>query len=454
MPVIPDLPNEVLGLVLRQIQPCDLEAFLQVSKSVRQNLEWPLREHYHLKRIYSTFRYHEDTPRGAPARLLKTILSQPRIADYVLEMDVKDWEMSFRYSMTHLEYTMEDTQLFKTTVKASKYVFSDCLERFLDEIEDGDEQPILMLLLTLLPNLEHVRIVSDSHIDLSITINMIADEEPVQCLTRLTSLHLQAHELEIGGWVDYPHLLPVFCLLPSMKTLSIDRASANIVGYDYVEKRTFYDGYGAIPIVHLTLSDCLIYSSLLCGFLSHCTSLESFEYWPDFESPAGNPESFNPGGLIKALQKQCTNTLKSLTILCKILPPAKRMGSLQPFHKLENLTTNLSLLIGRSPHHLTELPPPADEGLLSDTLPPRLAKLTLEVAEEPKYRDPNTKREHRHIAQLLRTRTYDDRFTGLETISIQSEEASESLDVATMLFDSDGVYGWGKQRLDPIIHGA
>jgi len=469
MPVLSDLPNEVFDLILQKIHPGDLEAFLQVSKILRQNFEWLLREHYKLKRSYSTFTYHENTPRGAPARFLKTILNQPRIADYVLEMDVEGWEMEFWESTSHFEYTIEESELFKRTLEVSKYVFSETLERLLYEMKNGDEQHILMLLLTSLPNLEHVRLVNDFHIDFGFTINMIADEKPIQCLTRLTSLHLEAHEPDLGGWVDYPYLLPDFCKLPSMQTLCLHNASASIVGYDDQEKRTFYALCLPIPITYLTLSSCSIYSTVLCGFLAHCTSLKSFEYWPDVFPLDSELETFDPAGIVKALQKQCTNTLRSLTILSKSQPPVC-MGSLQPFHMLEELTTDLSLLIGKlvvigqtglstaSPHSLTDPSPSAHERLLSDTLPPRLAQLSLHFAEEPRHGDPETKRQERQVGLLLRTKEESDRFPDLQRINIEWVDGSMSLDVATMQATSNSVHGWpflvlgpGGQWLDPAF---
>jgi len=42
--------TEVFDFILQQLQSRHLEAFLQVSKSLRRNFEWLLREHFELKR--------------------------------------------------------------------------------------------------------------------------------------------------------------------------------------------------------------------------------------------------------------------------------------------------------------------------------------------------------------------------------------------------------------------
>jgi len=461
MPVLSELPNEVFDLILQQIHPGDLEAFLEVSKILRQNLEWLLREHYKMKRSYLTFTYHKSTPRGAPARLLKTILNQPRIADYVLRMDVEGWEIEFNESTLHLKYNIEDSELFSKTLKASRYVFSGMLEWLLCETKKGDEEHILILLLTLLPNLEHVRLINSDHMDLGHTIDLISCDNPIQCLTRLESLHLEAHDPDFSDYIDYPPMLPDFGNLPSMKTLSVHNASVSAYGYDEQERPTYYPLSLTVAITHLTLSSCSIYSSVLCGYLARCTTFESFHYWPGQHLLDGGAfETFRPAGIIEALQYRSINTLKRLTILSKS-QPAVCMGSLQPFRMLKELTTDLNLLTGElfiiekpeistaSHHPPIGLSPDVHERLLSDTLPPRLVQLTLHFANEPRHGDPETKRQERQVGLLLRTRKEDDRFPDLERINIGWVDGSMSLDVATMQATSNSVHGWPFLVLGP-----
>lgn len=378
-------------------------------------------------------------------RMLKTILNQPRIADYVLNMDVEGWETEFDESASSLEYTIEDSEMFCKAVKASKYIFPSTLEWRLCNMKKEDEEHILVLLLTLLPNLEHVRLVNKFFVHLSLFIDRISCDDPIQCLTRLESLHLEAYDVELPGDVEFPSMLPDFGTLPSMKTLSVHNASTGACSYLEQPRAKFYPLSLTVAITHLTLSNCSIYSSVLCRFLARCTSLESFHYWPDeFPLSGGAFETFNPGGILEALRYRCTNTLKSLTILTRSLPPVC-MGSLQPFHMLEELTTDLTLLFGKlvttgqteystaSPHSLTKLSPSAPEPLLSDTLPPHLVQLTLDVVEQPRHGDPETNRLERQIGLLLRTKKEDDRFPDLERINIEWMDGSTSLDVATML---------------------
>jgi len=434
MPVLSDLPNEVFDLILRHIPPKDLEAFSQVSKTIRQNLAWLFQEHDELKRAYRTFTYHKNTPRGAPARFLKTILNQPRIADYVRKMDVEGWEMEFEESTSHFKYTIEDFELFSKTLRASKYVFPRMLEWLLGRMKEGDEEHILTLLLTLLPNLEHVRLVNNYHMALGYTLHLISCEDPIQCLARLESLHLEAQEVELPSHVDFPLMLPDFGNLPSMKTLCVHNASAGAYGYNKQERRKYYPPSLTVAITHLTLSSCSIYASVLRGFLARCTNLESFHYWPDqYPLDGGAFETFNPAGIIEALQYRSINTLKRLTILSKT-QPAVCMGSLQPFRMLEELTTDLSLLIGElvaidrnvfstaSAHSRTELSLSTHERQLSDTLPPRLVQLTLHFAAKLRDGGPAQKRLVRQTMELVETK--DKKLPDLEKLIIEWQDGS------------------------------
>jgi len=149
------------------------------------------------------------------------------------------------------------------------------------------------------------------------------------------------------------------------------------------------------------------------------------------------------------------------------------IGSLQPFHKLEELTTDLSLLIGKlviidhnafstaSPFSLIGLSPIAHERLLSDTLPPRLVQLSLHCAEQPRHGDPETKRQERQIGLLLSTKKDNNEFPDLERINIEWVDGSMSLDVATMQATSNSVHGWpflvlgpGVQWIQPAVYDA
>ena len=443
MAVLSDIPNEVLNIIIPYLHPRDLEAFLSVTKSLRIKYDLLLAEHYQLKREHSVFKYHRDTARGAPVRLLKAVLSEPRIASYVIVMDVEDWDTKFTLwnspRVSRPKYTTEDFELFSQMLKDSHYISGRSWNALLSELKKGNERPILAILLTLLPNLEHIRIVKDYHFNFGDTVGLIADERPVQLLTRLRSVHLEARESDRRTFHTCLLHLRDFCKLPSIQTISVHNSLDSRFGYDCHVKMDLHPSELTVPLTHLTLSSCAVHSIYLCSFLSCCINLEYFEYWPADLSQAGIRDEFDPHSVRAALQQNCTNTLKTLTILAKGEPEVF-MGSLQPFSQLTAVTTNLDLLIGaplkQERTKSSTLSPYlsgasiGNKRLLSDMLPSSLVQLTLCMDQEPECGSWKEKRLKGQIEQLLKIQ--DDKLPCLEKVIIGWPEGSILLDLALL----------------------
>ena len=443
MAVLSDIPNEVLNIIIPHLHPRDLEAFLSVTKSLRIKYELLLAEHYQLKREHSVFKYDKDTPRGAPARLLKAVLSRPRIASYVMVMDVEDWDTKFtlwgKPGVSRLKYTTEDFEQFSQMLKDSHYIREGSWNALVSELKKGNERPILILLLTLLPNLEHIRIVKDYHFKFGYTIGLIADERPVRLLTRLKSVHLEARESDSRTLATCLLHLRDFSKLPSIQTLCVHNALDSWLGYDCNVKMDLHPSELTVTLTQLTLSSCAIHSKFLCSFLSCCNSLEFFEYWPADLSQAGARDEFDPYSVRAALQQNCTNTLKTLTILAKGEPEVF-MGSLQPFSKLTAVTTNLDLLIGvplKQERTKSSMLTPylSDESsgnkrLVSDMLPSSIMQLTLFMDQEPDCGSWEEKRLKGQIEQLLKIQY--DKLPYLGKVIVGWPEGSILLDLALL----------------------
>ncbi len=373
MKTLSDLSNELLGLVLEDVHPLDLEAFFATSKGHRQRGAWLLERHHLLKRTYSTFTYHKDIRRGAPARLLKAIWNNPRIADYILKVDIEGWDLTFHgegtseAKLTRPPYTMEDLSLYENALKECKYVDGTELHEYLSILSKGDEEPIIVLLLLSLPNLEHLRFVSAGILDGADIIRCIIEELPTQALTRLTTAHLQASSNGPDSGYDDFEVMVHLCSLPSMKEISFHGFASDPREFEEFHES---DTYCNIPVGNMTFSRCAIVSKELFGFLSRCDNLTTFSYSP---GPEGhNTESYSPFWIRAALQTHCKDTLKCLTILSKDQPQSF-MGSLKAFKTLEDVTTDLKLLIGR-----------LDETVrtLSEMLPSSIRRVNLYIAED------------------------------------------------------------------------
>jgi len=138
------------------------------------------------------------------------------------------------------------------------------------------------------------------------------------------------------------------------------------------EFELFYemDSYSNIPVEKMTFSRCAMCSNYLFELLSRCNNLTTFNYSP---GPEGyDTESYRPFWIRAALQTHCKDTLKCLSILSKG-EPQSFMGSLKAFYVLEDVTTDLRLLIGR-PHDTMRT--------LSEMLPSSIRRVNLHVAED------------------------------------------------------------------------
>ena len=96
----------------------------------------------------------------------------------------------------------------------------------MQKIRSGDEQPLLALLLTLLPNLDHLSIFLQTSDDTPLldTILKISaasrTSDTLAPLSKLRDLHVQADDNRL--YIDTRFLWP-FVTLPSMKQVSLQR---------------------------------------------------------------------------------------------------------------------------------------------------------------------------------------------------------------------------------------
>lgn len=435
MAILYDLPNELFDLIAASLHPRDLDALLQISKRLRQKLGWLLTHHLDLKVTYSKFTYHDGLPRGAPARLLKAIMLRPRIASYVMNLDAADWELGFSDNRQEgkeddrQEYSTEDLDLFNKALMNSKYFDQEAsaMHELLKHMDFGDEELILVLLLTLLPNLEHVRFSNVHHIDFGLTPALIAVEQPIQCLTRLASLHIDTnmHDYD-DDWNDWPTLLGHLWRLPALKIFSMNYTDVGLFAYPDQQILTLYPPDLVLSLTHLTLTYCFVPPIVVCELLRRCSCLEVLKYSRDDGADHDNGFDFDPESVLEALKEHCTGTLKSLKMIPRCREPVGFMGSLQSFHKLEALITQFNFLVGPavdtkqtnvvtpSPHLRNDNPFHAKELHLLSSLPPQLTKLTLHVDAAPQSGSSEDKRLTRNVMEAVTSESHS-----LETATVK-----------------------------------
>ncbi len=159
-----NLSNELVLMIWDLVELEDIYSFSTVSKQVYLLTHDRLREHWRLKHRLCTIS-NVGAMSGEPgvfSQILKEILLNPRAARYPSSLgfdawasDPMPWEKKGGSSQGMVSVC--DLELFKQAAKDTVDVSENTLkEDWLEEIERGNEEPLIALLLLLLPNLLEV----------------------------------------------------------------------------------------------------------------------------------------------------------------------------------------------------------------------------------------------------------------------------------------------------------
>ena len=360
---VPGLPNEiVLEIWSHVLEPKDVESFALASKSIYALAYRFIEEHEMMKKRFSKFS-HNDDRRGSPAaNLLANILRSPRTAMYVNEILIDDWKIFWDMPATivdHLPYPEDTMQLFEAAVKTSAFIPESETAEWISEIRVGDEENILALILSLLPNVRKfcLRSVIDLGKRLSQMILQVGNSPAAKALSRLRDFELGLVNddfIDIDfGWVEK---------ISSLK--SVDNIKGWGVGHLHGES----DKWLSIPskwsnVTTLQLHNCNIDSQRLCTYLQSVRAFQEFSY-----THSGEGSDLDAFSICVALA-QASYSLKRLEIFSKD-GMGKHMGSLAGFHVLTELCTEYRMLS----NHDTEFA----GDMLIQMLPPSVEKVSLE----------------------------------------------------------------------------
>ena len=429
------LPIELLELALQDTHPRDLEAFFQISKAIRQKGTRLLEKHYSFKRMYSTFTFHDDTCRGDLARMLKTVLDNPRIADYVVEMEVEGCRLNFQDSVeakaSYLRYDVEDSTPFTKAVIDSKYIDQSVKESMVIEILEGDELPIITVLLTLLPNLKYLSLSDVSLTYLVGTVRSIVQERPTKVLPYLKDVDIEFEGLLIPeDFYKQLFLLHNLCSLPSLRSLSVDQFGCVSNLFDPGQGLVRFFPRSRTPVTSISFWRCALDLRMLFGFLARTDGLLTFEFLPNPQSPHLDMRLYHNPFVIRAvLHEYCRKSLKKLTLRSDHCSQSF-MGSLRTFTVLEDLTTNFILLVGR---------PGQNQRALAEVLPPSIRSISLYVCA---HQDDGTLKGL--FEELLVAK--QDRLPQIESFKFKCEQWATPL---RLIFEDDGREILQGQELPP-----
>ena len=164
MAIFSDLANELItGIWSFVTDPDDIESFALVSKRV-YSLSAPfLEEDKNLKRQYSTICFNIlDEASSRPAQLLESMLQNPRIAVYIRKLEISSERWGFNTYDSPLESPRgysDDTMLaFKSAIQASPFITCSEADGWITSVRNGDEEPIIALILTQLTKMRKFRL--------------------------------------------------------------------------------------------------------------------------------------------------------------------------------------------------------------------------------------------------------------------------------------------------------
>ena len=321
----------------------DIYNFSTVSKRVYHLVREALSEHCKLSKRLSTIS-NVGTEGGEPVLfgpILKEILLNPRAARYPSLLEIGTFKLEWDKEGEHARRMVpeSDLDLFKQAVRANvDDPYDDIEDDWIASIDGGDEEPLIALLLLLLPNLRRVRLDSVPQLSLCTeqALKTILDHEDSASLRKLHTVDLRGAATTDSDFLSFT-LVRLFAALPSVTGIyshGVGTCPEDLLSHPFLINYP-------TSVTSLRFLRCCVDPKSLFEFLSCSINLQHFYYIP-MES-ASDTADFDPFWIRTALLTHAHNTLKTLTILAGEHEKSF-MGSLEGFTSLESLQTDLQLL--------------------------------------------------------------------------------------------------------------
>lgn len=362
-----DLPNEIiLELWHNILEPDDIASFAQVSSRIFALATPFLKEYHLLKSKYSKFENDNSCDGSMYAHLLKDVLLNPHIAFYVKELYLCDWrtcweDPSFMFHFDldpehwdagesyvwHLPYPEEDMELFRNGIRQAEFILPSEVDPWIQLLESGHEDPIIVLLLNLLPNLRILSLEDHPGQTLLLTtIRRIAETSSLTPFSKVKSFHVSDM---ISDQHEGVSLVKPFILLPAIEKMSCEqldnRHQGHGIPYCSIAPRSS-------NVTELIFDLCGDMANRICVLLEGMKSLKKFTY-------VVVGETVDAFWIRSALLSHCRHSLEYLKLGFNY-GESNYMGSLRLFEKLEILDVEHSLLVdpdAGDDHGIAELLP-------------------------------------------------------------------------------------------------
>ena len=191
-----NLSNELILLIWDFAEVEDIYNFSTVSKRVYFLVHEALREHCKLFKRLSTVS-NVGAERGEPGsfgRNPKEVWLDPRAARYPSLLKIGEWEPEWKDENGYSRDIGSESDLTLFKQAARKTIDSsreELEEEWLAAIDRGDEEPLIALLLMLLPNLRHIDFspVDETCLCITDALRMIKYDKDSSSLRKLRSVN-------------------------------------------------------------------------------------------------------------------------------------------------------------------------------------------------------------------------------------------------------------------------
>lgn len=224
MTVFTDLPNELIKQVIDNVFSDDFDRLQLVSRRIFE-LSLPcLEEHLILKHTYNHIRFPvlEAKPPPQHPRLIDfviDVLANPHAAAYVKSIALSPWVPGWKPARGDAKPSDRLMKLVRKFALNRMMLSSDEVNGCVTSIEAGSNDPILAMLLHLLPNLSRISVApGDTHRYVDQVLNWIIAHPSYGTLRKLkevTMHYMHSQDQNTFGSVR------LFALLPSVQSINI-----------------------------------------------------------------------------------------------------------------------------------------------------------------------------------------------------------------------------------------
>ncbi len=354
MATLLDLPNEIILQIIEHTVPDGIESLSECNKRIRHLATEALFQHEQDNWFYSLVRITEltdlDDAESDPLDLLEDILRTPHLALYPRNVFIGEWWERYAVHSSDPEGTIEDIDdelkvLIRQALENCPYVSSDEVDAWSSDIERGNADATMALLLTLLPNVRHIYLwdkwfVGDHCWDM---LNRITEAPHKKDILKNSLAFRNLAQVEISTHLrtDTPEeadFLRRFAGLPSLTKLRYSdvECSSISMGASYP---VYHGGVTGIEIMRSTL-----HPQLLATLLERTRTLEAFTY-----HFCGNESAkWFPSRVCEVLQEHAAGSLEHLDLKWDMKVEDggchHHLGDLRQFGNLKRLSVNIAML--------------------------------------------------------------------------------------------------------------